>query len=89
MELRKVEQRDDQRGAPTLTLDACNWSPSKDFFNRIPFLHTSGPVPALKVLAPTQSEPPFKVTQLAVLTAFVVLGTFAAIKFRNEKVRGA
>jgi hypothetical protein len=46
-------------------------------------------VPSLKALAPTQSEPPFKVTQLAVLTVFIVLGTFAAIKFRNEKARAA
>ncbi len=46
-------------------------------------------VAALKELAPTQSEPPFKVTQLVVLTIFIVLGTFAAIRFRNEQVRAA
>jgi len=40
-------------------------------------------VPALKALAPTQSEPPFLVAQLAVLVAFLVLGTFAAIRFRR------
>jgi hypothetical protein len=39
-------------------------------------------VPALKVLAPTQSEPPFAVTQLVVLALFVVLTAVAAIKFR-------
>jgi hypothetical protein len=46
-------------------------------------------VAALKELAPTQSEPPFKATQLVVLTIFIVLGTFAAIRFRNEQVRAA
>jgi hypothetical protein len=40
-------------------------------------------VPALKELAPTQSEAPFLVTQLAVLVAFLVLGTFATIRFRQ------
>jgi hypothetical protein len=39
-------------------------------------------VPALHVLAPTQSEGPFKLTQLAVLTIFVVLSVLAAIRFR-------
>jgi hypothetical protein len=41
-------------------------------------------VPALKALAPTQSEPPFKFTQLAVLTLFVVLAIVATVKFRTE-----
>ena len=39
-------------------------------------------VPALKALAPTQSEPPFAVAQLAALVIFVVLTVFAAIRFR-------
>jgi hypothetical protein len=39
-------------------------------------------VPALKALAPTQSEPPFLVTQLFVLALFVVLTIVATIKFR-------
>lgn len=39
-------------------------------------------VPALKALAPTQSEPPFQVTQLAALVVFVVLTILAAIRFR-------
>jgi hypothetical protein len=39
-------------------------------------------VPALKVLAPTQSEPPFKLTQLLVLAVFVALAILAAIRFR-------
>ncbi|MDX6577491.1 MAG: hypothetical protein QOE96_3444 [Blastocatellia bacterium] len=41
-------------------------------------------VPALKALAPTQSEPPFAVTQLVVLALFVLLTIVAAIKFRGE-----
>ena len=44
-------------------------------------------VPALKVMAPTQTEPPFKVTQLVVLALFVVLGIVAAIRFRPEPIR--
>jgi hypothetical protein len=39
-------------------------------------------IPALHVLAPTQTEPPFKLTQLVVLALFVVLAVVAAIKFR-------
>jgi hypothetical protein len=46
-------------------------------------------VPALKAMAPTQAEPPFKIAQLAVLLLFVVLGILSAIKFRNEPVRTA
>jgi hypothetical protein len=34
-------------------------------------------VPALNTLAPTQSEPPFAVAQLAVLVLFIVLGFLA------------
>ena len=44
-------------------------------------------VPALKVMAPTQTEPPFKLTQLVVLALFVVLGIVAAIRFRPEPIR--
>ncbi len=44
-------------------------------------------MPALKVIAPTQTEPPFKVTQLVVLALFVVLGIVAAIRFRPEPIR--
>jgi hypothetical protein len=46
-------------------------------------------VPALKAMAPTQSGPPFKIAQLAVLVLFIVLGTFAAIRFREPAVRPA
>ena len=40
-------------------------------------------VPALNDLAPTQSEPPFAVTQLAVLVLFIVLGTLAVRRSRT------
>lgn len=46
-------------------------------------------VPALKALAPTQSEPPFKVAQLVVLVLFAVLAILATIKFRNPQFRPA
>jgi len=42
-------------------------------------------VPALKALAPTQSEPPFQVTQLAALIVFAVLGFRAAMKYQAPK----
>lgn len=41
-------------------------------------------VPALKVMAPTQSEPPFLVAQIVVIAVFVVLTILAAKGFRNE-----
>jgi len=46
-------------------------------------------VPALKAIAPTQSEPPFQVTQLVVLVIFAVLAILAVIKFRTESLRTA
>jgi hypothetical protein len=46
-------------------------------------------VPALKALAPTKSEPRFKVTQLVVLVLFVALTIAAAIRFRDEPARTA
>ena len=46
-------------------------------------------VPALKALAPTQSEPPFAVTQLVVLALFVLLTIIAAIRFRGKQRRMA
>jgi hypothetical protein len=39
-------------------------------------------VPALHAMAPTQTEQPFKLTQLVVLALFVLLGIIAAIRFR-------
>ncbi len=44
-------------------------------------------VPALHAMAPTQTEPPFKLTQLVVLALFVLLGIVAAIRFRPESIR--
>ena len=46
-------------------------------------------LPFLKTLAPTQSEPPFLVTQLVVLALFVGLTIGAAIRFHNEQLRVA
>jgi hypothetical protein len=41
-------------------------------------------IPALHALAPTQTEPPFKITQLAVLALFILLGILAVMQFRPE-----
>jgi len=41
-------------------------------------------VPALRALAPTQTEGPFKVTQLTVLILFIVVGILAATRSRNQ-----
>jgi hypothetical protein len=38
----------------------------------------------LKPLAPTQSEPPFLVTQLVVLAVFLAVGVLAAMRFHPE-----
>jgi hypothetical protein len=38
-------------------------------------------IPALKTLAPTQTEPPFLVTQVVVMLIFIVLGFLAAKRF--------
>jgi len=43
-------------------------------------------IPALKALAPTQSEPPFLGTQVVVLLIFIVLGALAAKRFPAEAV---
>lgn len=43
-------------------------------------------VPALRALAPTKTEAPFKEAQLAALILFVVLTILAAIKFRGQSV---
>src|SRR5580704_3252232 len=39
-------------------------------------------VAALNALAPTQSEPPFAMTQGVVLVIFIVIGLIAAVNFR-------
>ncbi|TMA39407.1 MAG: hypothetical protein E6J83_14705 [Deltaproteobacteria bacterium] len=44
-------------------------------------------VPALKALAPTQTESPFLVAQVGVLTLFVGLVIVAAKRFRVDPVR--
>jgi hypothetical protein len=44
-------------------------------------------VPALHALAPTQTEPPFKLTQLIVLVLSILLAIVAVIRFRPEPVR--
>jgi len=41
-------------------------------------------VPALKAIAPTQSETPFQMAQLAALLLFIFLGIRAAMRFRTE-----
>jgi len=46
-------------------------------------------VPALKALAPAQSEPPFAAAQLSVLALFVVLGVLATVKFRRASLQTA
>jgi hypothetical protein len=39
-------------------------------------------VSALNALAPTQSEPPFAITQAAVLAIFILIALIAVLKFR-------
>lgn len=46
-------------------------------------------VSALKALAPTQSEPPFLLTQVFFLGVFVLLTILAVKKFRNQPVIAA
>jgi hypothetical protein len=43
-------------------------------------------VPALKALAPTESEPPFVVAQICALGLFVLLTILAAIRFRPSSM---
>ncbi len=46
-------------------------------------------VPALKALAPTQSEPPFLATQVVVMVVFIVLGFLAGRRFPAEAAHAA
>jgi hypothetical protein len=46
-------------------------------------------LPFLEPLAPTQSEPPFFIVQVAVLVIFVALGRAATIRFHPDPVRFA
>lgn len=41
-------------------------------------------VPALKAMAPSQSEPPFLLAQGTLVVAFIILGTIATMRFRRE-----
>src|SRR4029077_5725587 len=41
-------------------------------------------VPGLQAIAPTQTESPFKLTQLAVLIVSILLGIVAVVRFRPE-----
>jgi uncharacterized membrane protein len=45
-------------------------------------------VAPLRALAPTQSEPPFLIAQLAALTIFVVFGIMAVVRFRPTPAAG-
>ena len=44
-------------------------------------------VPTLKALAPTQSEPPFVLAQLALLALFAAVSAVAVIRFPNAPVK--
>jgi|ERR1700675_1000384 len=44
-------------------------------------------VPSLRALAPTQSETPFKITQLVVMAIFIALGVFAVRGFHDQASR--
>ena len=46
-------------------------------------------IPALKEIAPTQNDPPFRITQLVVLAVFIALGIAATIRFRAEPAASA
>ena len=43
-------------------------------------------VATLNALAPTQSEPPFAITQAVVLAVFILIALIAGIKFRPANV---
>jgi hypothetical protein len=46
-------------------------------------------VPSLHALAPTQSEQPFLIAQVAALGIFLVLGIVAALRFRPALIHPA
>ncbi len=46
-------------------------------------------IPALHAMAPTQTEPPFKLTQLVVLLVSAPLAIIAAIRFHPKRIRTA
>jgi hypothetical protein len=41
-----------------------------------------GKIPALKALAPTQTEPPFAIAQIIVMILFILIGIYSVKKFR-------
>jgi hypothetical protein len=47
-------------------------------FEKVSFLHA---------LAPTQKEPPFAIAQGLLLVAFLVLGTLAAKRFKEQPIK--
>lgn len=48
-----------------------------------------GKIPALKALAPTQSEPPFAIAQTVTLIGFIVLGVLAVRGFKTAATNSA
>jgi hypothetical protein len=46
-------------------------------------------VPALRELAPTQTEPPFVAAQVLALLIFATLAVFATVRFHPERVPAA
>ena len=46
-------------------------------------------VPALRELAPTQTEPPFMAAQVLALLIFPTLAVFATVRFHPERIRAA
>jgi len=46
-------------------------------------------IPSLKILAPTQTEPPFLVAQISTLLIFLLLTIAAVIRFRSANLRSA
>jgi len=69
----------------TLTLVHAVWAPLPLYLNVfVGIVRAFLNIPTLNALAPTQNEPPFKLSQFVVLTIFVVLAIVAAIRFRSE-----
>lgn len=44
-------------------------------------------VPPLHALASSQSEPPFKMTQLTVMVFFLLITILSAVRFRHAQLR--
>jgi len=58
------------------------------YFNFFVFIVQSfEKIPALKVLAPTQKEPPFVAAQLVALLFFTGLTVFAVVRFHPKRIR--